>query len=206
MKPKSLLLVAFALVALAQLLVPTLMISYKADYALKGKEFNFEIRNRQSRTSSSIRGNSLWLHFEADRFKVRDRKDWENSQSVFVTFDTDSLGYAYVKEVSKVQPEGTEDWLKVKAFLNVSDSIRNRMVGVRGNMDRVGYDYLRLSFPFSSYLTENAKARESEKKFVKAMSDTLKTISLKVHIRENQYAVGELMVDSVRYSDYVKGL
>jgi hypothetical protein len=204
MKHKNLLLVAFALVALAQLLVPTLMISYKADYALKGKEFIFKVRH--NRTGSSIRGNYLWLQFEADKFKVKDRKEWENSQSVFVTFDTDSLGYACVKEVTKERPVGTEDWLKVKAFLNVRDSIGNRWVGPRGMLDRENYNFLRLSYPFSNYLTENTKARESGRIFQKAMNDTLKTISLKVHIRENQYAVGNLMVDSVRYSDFVKGL
>lgn len=204
MKHKRLLIAAFALVALAQLLVPTLMISFKADYALKGNEFTFKIRH--NRTGSSIRGNYLWLQFEADKFKVQDKKDWENSQSVFVTFDKDSLGYARVKEVSKERPESSGDWLKVKAFLNVRDSVGNDRAGARGFRDHIDYNFLRLSYPFSNYFTEYTKTKEAEKKFLRAMNDTLKTILLKVHIRENQYVAGELMVDSVRFRDYVQGL
>jgi len=204
MKHKTLLVAAFALVALAQLLVPTLMISYKADYALKGKEFTFKIRH--NRTGSSLRGNYLWLQFEADKFKVQDKKEWENSQIVFVTLDKDSLGYALVKEVTKEQPESTEDWLKVKAFLNVRDSVGNPNERFVRSMNRINYNYLQLSYPFSNYFTESKNTKEAEKEFLRAINDTLKTISLKVHIRENQYLAGELMVDSISFKDLMKGL
>lgn len=202
MKPKSLLIAAFALVALAQLLVPTLMISSKADYALKGNEFTFKVRH--NRTGYTVRGNNLWLQFEADKFRVLDKKDWENSQSVYVTFERDSLGYAFVKEVSKEQPLSTEDWLKVKAFLNVRDSVNNTRVGARRFRDQIDYNFLRLSYPFSNFFTESKESNEAAKEFLRTMNDTLKTISLKVHIRENQFLVGDLSVDSLKFSDFVK--
>ena len=203
MKPKSLLIAAFALVALAQLLVPTLMISSKADYALKGNEFTFKVRH--NRTGYPIRGNNLWLQLEADKFRVLDKKEWENSQVVFVVFDKDSLGYARVKEVTREQPDGTQDWMKVKAFLIVRDSIDFNRAGARRFPDRIDYNFLRLSYPFSNYVIDNTKAKVVEKEFFKAMNDTLKTISLKVHIRENQYLAGELMVDSVRFEKLMDG-
>ncbi|HWS01711.1 MAG TPA: hypothetical protein VN249_13905, partial [Prolixibacteraceae bacterium] len=95
MKPKILLIAAFALVAIAQLLVPYRMIRHQADFALSGNEFNFKIWH--SSPGYSIRGNYIWLRFDQGRFKVRDKKEWENSQSVFVTFAKDSAGFAIIQ-------------------------------------------------------------------------------------------------------------
>jgi uncharacterized membrane-anchored protein len=186
MKHKSLLIAAFALVAMAQLLVPTLMISYKADYALKGKEFIFKIRH--NRIGSSLRGNYLWLQFEADKFKVEDKSDWENSQRVFVTFGKDSVGYAKILNLTKEEPQNSQDWIKVRAFTSRLDS-----------------SSLRITYPFGNYYIPDGDKKEVQSLFNQVISDSLKTISLKVHVKENQFLAGELMLDSVSFSDVLKG-
>lgn len=187
MKPKTLLYVAFALVALAQLFVPCLMISTKADIALAGKEFQFKIDNNHS--GSSINGNYLWFRFEANKYKVTDKKDWERSQSVYVTFIKDSLGFAKIQSVSKKQPVNNNDWVKARAFLNYKDS-----------------SSLQLTYPFNNYYIENTNLRDIEKIVTKKLNDSLRIISLKVNIKENQFLVKDLMVDGLTFKEFVKGL
>lgn len=186
MKRNNLLFVAFAVVAMAQLFVPGWMISTMADIAQTGKVFNFKISH--NRAGASLQGNYIWLSFEANKFKV-DKSDWDNNQSVYVIFDSDNQGYARVKSVTKEKPAGTNDWVKAMAYLNRKDS-----------------SFLRLTYPFSNYYVPNANTREAEKAFNKAMDDSLKTITLKINIRENQFLAGDLMVDSVKVSEFLKGI
>ncbi len=184
MKLNKLLFVAFAVVAMAQLFVPGWMISTMADIAKTGNVFNFKVSH--NRTGASLQGNYIWLSFEANKFKV-DKMAWDNNQSVFVIFNNDSLGFAVVKSVTKEKPVGTNDWVKAMAYLNRKDS-----------------SFLRLTYPFSNYYVANANTREAENAFNKALDDTMKNITLKINIRENQFLAGELMVDSVKISEILK--
>ena len=185
MKPNKLLLVAFAVVATAQLFVPGWMISTMADIAKTGNEFIFKVRH--NRYGSSLNGNYVWLNFEANKFKIVDQKEWDNNQSVFVIFDKDSVGFARIKTVTKTKPTYNKDWVKARAFRTERDSI-----------------FLRLNYPFSNYYVPDVNTREAEKKFNETINDSTRAITLKINIRENQFLAGELMVDSIKYNDFVK--
>ncbi len=204
MKLKIVLVVAFAIVAIAQLSVPSLMIRRQADIALTGNEFKFKIRHNGR--GASIRGNYVWLQFEANRFIIEDKKEWENGQTVFVTFGTDSDGFARVKDVTKEKPLKSKDWVKVRAFLNIRDSTSNKKARARNIINYIDYSYLQLNYPFSNYFIEDSNLKNVEKSFSEKMGDSLCTISLKVKIRENQFLSGDLMLDSVSFKDFAKGV
>ena len=204
MKFKIGLIAAFAIVAVAQLLVPSLMISRQADIAKTGNEFKFKIRHNGR--GSSIQGNFIWFQFEADKFKVEDKKEWENGQSVYVVFDKDSLGFARVKDVTQERPLNNYDWVKARAFLNVRDSVSARRAKARKLINYIDYSYLQLNYPFGNYYLQDANLQEVEKNFSDKMSDSSCTITLPVKIRENQFLAGELKLDSVSFKDFVKGL
>ena len=187
MNAKKLIYPTFALVVLAQLFVPCLMISSKADIALTGKEFRFKIVNNHAGTS--INGNYLWFRFVEDKYRVTDKKEWERSQTVFVRFAKDTLGFARIQSVSKLKPADSFDWVKARAFLNYKDSTS-----------------LQLIYPFNNYYVENANLKEIEGMASQKLNDSTRVISLKVNIRENQFMVNDLMVDNVSFKDFVKGL
>ena len=186
MKPNKLVFVAFAVVAMAQLFVPGWMISTMADIAKTGNEFVFKVRH--NRAGASLNGNYVWLSFEANKFKVADKKAWDNNQGVFVIFAKDSSGFARVQSVTKEKPVTSKDWVKARAFLNNKDS-----------------SFLRLNYPFSNYYVPDVSTREAERIFNETINDSTRTITLKINIRENQFLAGELMVDSMKYSEFVKG-
>jgi len=209
MKPKILLITAFALVAIAQLLVPYRMIRSQADFALSGSEFSFKVRH--GGPGYSIRGNYLWLRFEQDRFKVTDKKAWENSQSVFVTFGKDTAGFAMIQDVSKEKPENNRNWVKARAFLQFRDSVRQFRDSVRRDSARfrppVYYTdsvYLQLTYPFHNFYIGDGNTKEQERDFLQKLNKRQSLITLRVHIRENQFLVDELMVDSVSSRNYLK--
>ena len=185
MNAKKLIYSTFALAVIAQLFVPCLMISSKADIALTGKEFRFKVVNNHAGTS--INGNYLWFRFVEDKYKVANKKEWERSQAVYVRFDTDTLGFARIQSVSKHQPADSFDWVKARAFLNFKDSTA-----------------LQLLYPFNNYYVENANLKEIEEMASNKLNDSTRVISLKVRIRENQFIVRDLMVDGVSFKDFVK--
>jgi hypothetical protein len=192
MKHKALLLSAYVLVALAQLFVPYQMISKEADYALSGREFQFRIRHnrtdgyRGGYSGSTVQGKFIWLQFEENQFRVSDRKEWELGQTVYVTFTTDSMGYAAVRDVTKTRP-ATSDWVKAKAFMNNRDTT-----------------ILSLVYPFNNYYIEDKDTRDIDTAFTRKMNDPVSSICLKVNIKENQFIVNDLMVDSLTFKEFVK--
>ena len=193
MKHKTLLLSAFVLVALAQLFVPYQMISKEADYASSGREFQFRIRHnrpdgfRGGYSGSSVQGKYIWLQFEQDQFKIANGKGWEPGQIVYVSFSSDSLGNAKILAVSKTKPVATGDWVKARAFMNNRDT-----------------RLLHLNYPFNNFYIEDKDTRDIDSAFTKKMNDSLSAICLKVSIRENQFLVNDLVVDSLSFKDFVK--
>lgn len=201
MKPKILLIIAFVVVAIAQLLVPYRMISHEAEFANSGNEFIFKVSNSGQRYS--IRGNHIWLRFEADKVPIKDKNMWENSQSVFVTFERDSLGMARIADVSKNKPENNDNWIKAKAFLrfeskNIDSLKTRRFVNVRDS------SHLYLTYPFQNFNIGDANPKEKEKIFLKTMNNSFSDITLRVKIRQNQFLVGELTADTLSFREYVK--
>jgi hypothetical protein len=192
MNHKRLLLTALILVVMAQLFVPFQMISKQADYASSGTEFQFRIRHNRPNgymggfSGSSMQGKYIWLPLEQDRFKVAGKKDWNYVQAVFVSFTKDSLGNAKILSVGKTKPSGS-DWIKAKSFLTDRDST-----------------VLHLSYPFSNYFIADKDTRDIDSAYTKKMNDSLSAISLKVKIKDNQFIVNDLMVDSLTFKEFVK--
>jgi hypothetical protein len=193
MKHKTLILSAFVLVALAQLFVPYQMISKEAGYASSGREFQFRIRHnrpddfRRGNTGSSIQGKYIWFQLEQDKWKVTDKKAWDAGQTVYVSFTSDNLGYAMPLEVTKTKPVSTDSWVKAGAYLNRKDS-----------------STLHLIYPFNNYYLEDNTTKEIESALTRKLNDSLSTFCLKVSIRENQFMVNDLVVDSLSFKDFVK--
>jgi hypothetical protein len=204
MKLKIWLIVAFAIVAIAQLFVPYKMISRQAEIAQTGNEFKFKIRH--NRWGATIRGNFISLQFDADKFKIKDKKDWENSQSVFVTFDKDSLGFARVHNVTKEKPLDSKDWVKARAILMIRDSTSNKRARARNLINYIDYSYLQLNYPFDKYNIEDTNAKGVGISLSEKMRDSLCNFTLDVKILENKFLAGDLKLDSVTFREFVKGL
>ena len=193
MNHKRLLIIAFILVALAQLFVPFRMMSKQANLAKGGTEFYFKIRNNQSDSSlkgnagSSVMGKNIWLQFEADSFKLTDKKDWDFRRNAFVSFTKDRFGFAMVVSVTQKKPGTGSDWVKAGAYRAGKDS------GI-----------IRLSYPFKNYTIEDNNTKEFDSIFSKALNNPKSNLYLKINIRENQFIVNDLFIDSLSFKEFVR--
>jgi hypothetical protein len=193
MNRKRLIIIAFILVAVAQMFVPYRMINEQAKFIDTGKEFRFKIRSNHARsfrgdnTGSSIRGRYIWLLFEEDRFKVTDQKSSDFNHPFYVLFTKDSLGFAKVESVTKHKPEFSSDWVKARVWLYFKDTT-----------------LMQLNYPFNNYYIEDLIDKDIESKLSDKLNDSLSVISLNVKIKENQFIVNDLMIDSVSFKDFVK--
>jgi hypothetical protein len=183
---KRFLTASFAIGAVALLSGPFLMnLRREAIISQKANEFTFKVRHNVKGTP--IRGNNLWLQFEANRFKIENKNAWDNNQSVYVSFERDSLGFARIQDVTRNQPVRSVYWIKT--------------MGIRNNEDS---SFLRINYPFSNYLLDEKIAREAERVLRSKMKDTLSLITLKVYLKENSFLVSDLKVDGVKFSDFVR--
>ena len=99
---------------------------------------------------------------------------------------TDDSGNALILSVGKTKPAGS-DWVKAKAFLNYKDS-----------------SSLKINYPFSNYYIEDQDTRDIDAAFTRKLRDSTSTLCLKVNIKDNQFIVRDLTVDSLTFKDFVK--
>ncbi len=188
MKPKTLFITAFVLVALAQLFVPYQMISKQAGIASTGSEFKFKtaftVDAENNHSGSSLRGKYIWLKFEEDHLKVTDHYDWEGNQSAYVLFTKDSEGFAKIKSVTKIKPANSNDWVRARVWINRKDSTS-----------------IQLSYPFNSYYIEDKNPKDVDSIIKKDLNDSLKINYLTIKIKDNQFLVGDLLINGASFKN-----
>ena len=190
MKPKTLLLSAFIMVALAQLFVPFRMISKQDGFAETGTEFKFKTDNRLNPNfngiGSDLSGKFIWLKFREDHIQIADKKDWENIQNAYVEFATDSAGFAKIRSVAAIKPVNRNYWVRARVNVDWKDSTR-----------------LQIIYPFNKYYIRDTQIKKVESVIKNGLCDTLKTNFLKIKIKENQFVAGDLMIDGVPFKEMI---
>lgn len=190
MKTKTLLLIAFILVAMAQLFVPYQMIRTQAGFAETGTEFKFKTGNRFNPNfngiGSDLSGKFIWLKFREDQIQIGDKKDWENIQNAYVEFTTDSAGFAKILSVATIKPVSRNEWVRARVNVDWKDSTR-----------------LQIFYPFNKYYIQDTKSKMVESVIKNRLCDTLKTNYLKIKIKENQFVAGDLVIDGVPFKEMI---
>ena len=184
MNSKKMLFIAFAIVALAQLFVPYQMIRKQAAIAATGTDFKFVIKKNQS--GSSLRGKFIWLQFEENKIKVADKKELVENQIGYVSFTTDSLGFAKIKSVSTNKPVINSDWVKARVMINRKDTT-----------------LLQIIYPFDNYYIADTNINSIDSIIKNGLNDSLKINYLKIKIKENQFLIDDLMIDGVPFKKIV---
>ena len=187
MNRKKLLLISFALVALAQLFVPWQMIRNQAGIAETGTDFKFKIKN--NRSGASIRGRYIWLRFDEDHFKITNKKEWTGITNAYALFNKDSTGFAKIESVTKDIPENSTDWVQVKVIQNREDSMAPGLI-----------------YPFNKYYIEDTNHKTIDSILRNGLNDSLKSSYLKIHIKENQFLIDDLLLDGVPLEKMIRDL
>ena len=177
--------ILFIVVSLAQLFVPAKMIFNKETVILTGTAYKF--KTQPIDPSDPYRGKYINLNFEQNAFVTTDSL-WKRKDKVFIYFDTDSLGFAKVNQVSKAPINSVKDFV-------IAD------VNWYNKQDKK----LNFNLPFNRYYMEETKAYDAEVAVRNNQRDSLpnNTCAL-VYIKNGEAVLSDVIINDISIKDYVE--
>jgi len=204
MKTKNLiiLIIAFVIVVIAQLLVPAKMIFDREDILRSGNEYKFKCAPIDP--SDPFRGNYIALNFKENVYKFpvmpdnSKNNDWTGNEKIFVNIEKDKDGFVKINSVSKTRPSESNtnnsdntDYVKAKVSYYSTygaDSVIHKLF---------------INYPFDRFYMEESKAKDADILFSKAFSDTNQVAYALVNIKDGEAIVKDVMIDGVSLKDIV---
>jgi len=178
MTTKHFLFGGFILMVLAQLYVPTKMILDREKVITEGNTFRF--RTEPIDPTDPFRGKYVRLNFERLEVDTSQITGWQYDDEIYVTFMSDSSGYARVKRISTTVPSNSKDYIKSK---------------ITQWQRRSKYFYV--DIPFDRFYMEESKARPAELAFNEMRRDTSTSSYALVKIMDGQYVLQDALIDGI---------
>lgn len=155
MKKAGWMIVIFALMVLAQWLIPVNMITGSDQILEKGVPMKF--RCAPVDPNDPFRGKYIVLQFDIARQPVETGIGYQSGQEVYLVFKNDSAGFSRIEKILENPPADGRPYLKTE-------------IDYIGTDDRV--EYLDFDLPFRRFYLEETKAPLAEELYRKAMADT----------------------------------
>lgn len=182
------LLILFILMCLAQWIIPAKMI-YESEHVItNGTEYKF--KTAPIDPSDPFRGKYITLNFESNVITFHDSVDWISGEEIFVTFTTDSAGFAIPEATSRTPPE-TQSFLQTTV-----DYVTNY-----GGEYRVGFN-----LPFNRFYLEESKASQAEQTYWQAQRDSAQVAHALVSMGEGQAVLKDVYINNVPIVEVVDNL
>ena len=182
---KKFIVIVFALMCLAQWIIPGKMIYDSEHVIAEGTLYKF--KTAPIDPSDPFRGKYVTLNFEQNFTTFTDSAEWQRGQEIFVTFTTDSAGFAIVENVYHEVPE-SEVYLQTTVDY-VSHYRDNHEVWYK--------------LPFNRFFLEESKASPAEELYWKAQRDSAQTVYALVSIRRGQAILQDVIVNDKPVVDLI---
>jgi uncharacterized membrane-anchored protein len=151
---KTAIIILFALMCLAQWVVPAKMI-YDSEHVISNGNI-FKFKTQPIDPSDPFRGKYITLNFESNFIKLKDTVKWQPGQEIFVTFTADSAGFAVAENIFTTAPD-TESFLRTTVdYIN----------------DYQDEPKLWFTLPFDRFYLEESKASQAEQLYWQAQRDS----------------------------------
>ena len=187
---KVYIIIAFFVVALIQVLVPTKMILGQEDVLQNGKVYKFITRPIDP--NDPFRGKYITLRYEINSFKTLDTT-WQRGDNVFV-YVKDSLGFAKLDTISKHKLERNTDYVIAKADWLNRKSQWNR------NPTRLNFD-----LPFNRFYMNENKAQPAEDAVrIRRNDSTIKSVYGLVYIKDGASVLKDVYINDMSIAEYVE--
>lgn len=176
---KKLILPAFALMVLAQWMVPVKMILDSEKVLRTGITYKF--RTQPIDPSDPFRGKYITLRFNAERFETDTLYKYEEGQQVYASLSLDSAGYVIIDHLYQEPLENSENnFLKTTLGYVWIDQ---------------GKQMINLNFPFDRYYMEESKASDAEQVYWNAQRDSSQVAYAVVKILDGQGIIENVMIN-----------
>lgn len=197
MKSKSILLIAFILVVVAQLFVPIQMISSQEDTLTTGKILKF--KTAPVDPYDAFRGKFIYLNFANDKIAVNDEtRKLKYNDDIFITFK-DSAGYALPLSASLTEPNSTSEYIKAK--VDYVDSRAN--IKFNSSVNPHNRLFVYIDYPFDRFYMNEDKAPEAEKAYNNASGNLKENVYAEVAIKNGVGVIKNVYIDNIAIKDYV---
>lgn len=185
MNSKIILLIAFVLVALAQLTIPVKMILDKEEVLENGTVYKF--RTAPVDPNDPFRGKYIALTFRDNTVEITNGEEWIVGETIYVVLTTGDDGFAKIDFVSKQMPEGHADVMKAKVRSVLDDNTRKLMI----------------DYPFDRFYMEESKAMEAEITYRQLLTDTNKVTYALVNIKNGEAVLSDVLIDGTSILEMV---
>ncbi|HEY4788097.1 MAG TPA: GDYXXLXY domain-containing protein [Bacteroidales bacterium] len=174
MKTKNIVIIAFVVVAMIQLVVPAKMIFNYENILSKGKPYKFQIAPIDP--SDPFRGKYIIIRIKENRFKVNRKDTLKYNEDIYVLTSTDSAnGFVKIKDIVKEKPQANVDFIKAKAgYFNDST--------------------LLIDYPFERYYLEESTAPKIERLYHDALWSSTKVSFVIVKVIDGNAVISDLVI------------
>lgn len=188
MNRKTIVLIAFVLMALAQLYVPGKMIWDNERVWLRGTTHHF--KTAPVDPTDIFRGKYIDLNYAGNIIKVDDEGDWTMGEEVFGELAIDPEGFSYISSLVKEEPDGDKEYLKLT---------------VRYVPD-YGHNEVHVNFPFDRFYMEESKAWPAELSYQEASRDTTSNTYAAVSILDGEAVLKDVLIDGVSIKEVARSM
>jgi uncharacterized membrane-anchored protein len=186
MPKKTVILIAFLLLALVQIYVPARMILDREAVLAQGTEYKF--KTAPIDPNDPFRGKYLTLSFEENTIEVANENDWTTGETVYALLTTDEQGFAQIQSVVKEQPSDKQNFL-ASSISYVSTN---------------GTHQLTLDFPFNRLYLEESKAPEAERVYRESLRNEQQETYALVSIKDGEAVLKDVLIDGTSVLELVK--
>ena len=183
---KTITIVLFVILAIAQLFIPSNMILEREDILKTGKAFKF--RTEPVDPYDALRGRYIYLYFseEFTNLKLDTADGWQPGDEVYISLGTDPDGYVTLDEGYKDAPEG-KDYLHTTL--------------------QWYYDYENMwtvDIPFNRFYMEESIAYEAELAYRDSNMDTTSVSYALVMIKDGEAVLKNVFIDDKPISEVAR--
>lgn len=195
MKNKSIYLILFIVVVIAQWLIPIQMINSQEDTLSTGKILKF--KTEPVDPYDAFRGKYISLRFKENSAKTtKETKNLNFGDEIFVTF-ADSSGYALVDAVSVEEPKNNQIYVKAKV-----DYVDNNIFILNSKVKQPGLS-IHINYPFERYYMNEAKAPKAETAYRENNQSTKDNVYAEVAVKNGVGIIKDVIIEGVPIKDYV---
>jgi len=186
MNNKSIVILVFLLVAMAQIAIPAKLILDKENLLESGLKYKFEIY--PVNFNYSYIDDYLTLIFKESKICVSNEKEWVNGETVYVVFSTDKDGFVKIKSISKSIPINNIPFVKAKVNFVTMD----------------GSKILSLSYSFNRYYFDMINFSDVENKIKKYDKGVRNVCYAVVCVKEGEAVLKDVIFNSISLNSIFK--
>jgi uncharacterized membrane-anchored protein len=185
---KKMIMVFFAFMCLAQWIVPGKMVYDSENTIAEGRSYRF--KTAPIDPSDPMRGKYITLDFQENFVRFTDSAEWQRGEQIFVTFTTDSAGFAIPEQVYHTRPQA-ESYLET----------------IVDYVDDYSDDYkVWYKLPFDRFYLEESKASQAEQIYWKAQRDSAQVAYAEVSIGQGQAVLKNVIINDRPIIDIINAL